>query len=381
MSESMVFSSQIPTADHWNRLTVAFEDSFSIDELSDLVRTSFDNVRLDIFARTDTVANAVRDLFEWASRKGHWIKLLGAARQGRPDKPVFVTVCDEVLAYLLRAATPPEQGDPYQSVLLARQLPFVDRKEVRDALAYMADPQGWCGLVLVGPRKVGKTYCHQFLTYLRSVAWGSDRIAQVNLEREKDYRLAPVELARRLVLAVRQMDVQVPGQVPGQRNDRWASDLAVWLANQADQAGTRVWVVLDGFDHPDVPEETHNFIATLAAEAVTRTELRLVLLGYSPRLGDDIESNLWRKPLNYLTADDLQEFFDDLERRRPYRGKPIYQRAAQAADTLVQVYRTLRGGSEEQLQAIDQVFRGIVRDLLRPAPANSQLVASPGGSP
>ncbi|MCY0726041.1 hypothetical protein OVW19_30320, partial [Klebsiella pneumoniae] len=73
---------------------------------------------------------------------------------------------------------------------------------------------------------------------------------------------------------------QPPGPAPGQSEIRWVEDLVVWLATVVlrEQTG---WVVLDGFDHPDVPQLTHDLIAELAKRASQRTEqLGLVLLDY-----------------------------------------------------------------------------------------------------
>ena len=107
------------------------------------------------------------------------------------------------------------------------------------------------------------------------------------LERERRLRHDPRRLARRHVLGSGGGMSRSPGGCQSEGRPR-ASDLAVWVAGQVEQAGERTWLVLDGFDSPDVPPRP-SFIATLAEEAANRPNLRLVLLGYSPVLPDHIE--------------------------------------------------------------------------------------------
>ena len=359
-----------PTSEQWRRLLLEFQEAFDVNDLQVLVRSSFDGLRLEVFARIDTVGNCIQDLFEWANKMGTWVALLAGARGMRPQKRPFMILCDEVIGSL-KSDTPPEvQPVPERSILLSRRLPFVDRKPIRAALLDMAEDDGWCGLVVAGPKQVGKTYCQQFVTYLRSKKWADDRLAQVILERERDYAMTPADLARRLVLAVRRRDEPLPGRLPNQKEDRWASDLAVWVAGQVEQAGERTWLVLDGFDSPDVPPATHSFIATLAEEAANRPNLRLVLLGYSPVLPDHIERNLRREPLTYLTADDLRDFFDELEGLRPFRAHPDYQRAGRPADRFIELYDALGGNTDAKVKALKDALPRIVSDLLLfPQPA------------
>jgi hypothetical protein len=172
------------------------------------------------------------------------------------------------------------------------------------------------------------------------VAWQTDALAQINLERSRDYAIAPVDLASRLASSLRLNGAPQP-RLDNQKDERWASDLAVWVVAQAEQARSRAWVVLDGFDPPDLPPATHVFIATLAEEAVCRDALRLVLIGYNRRLHDDIERKLHRVSLDYLSAADLKMFFDDLDVALGYRSKPACQKFVAAADLLLQYYAAL----------------------------------------
>jgi hypothetical protein len=248
---------------------------------------------------------------------------------------------------------------------LTRRLPFVDRDDVKMTIEEMADSAGWCGLVVAGPTRVGKTYCREYLAFRRAISWSEDRFAQVVLEQERDDTMAPVEVARRLALGISRTAVEPPPRLPGQKDERWAADLAVWVAGKADESGARVWIVLDGFDREGVLSENHDFIEALAREAANRTNLRLVLLGYTRGLPDDIERSLQRQRLDYLTEANLQQFFDNLDRHCAYRMNPACAELKAAAERFVALYGELPAGDTRRVQALREAFPGIVRDLLR----------------
>lgn len=356
------------------RLTAAFTSAFDVDELAELYRTTFDSP-LNLQVRIDTLQHAVEDLFALMDRTGQWAALLHAAHDGRPHHPTLVTICKECLGHLSvqteAAGAPP--GDPLRSTLLLRNLPFVDRDAVREAVAEMDRPDGWSGLLVKGPPRVGKTYLHEFLNHMRVHSWGADRIAQVILQRERDRAMQAVELARRLALGARpgQAD-QGPPQLPGQKEERWAADLAVWLAGLVDLCGCRVWVVLAGFDHPDVPPSTHELIAGLAEEAARRAHLRLVLLGYAPPQPwpDHIERSFRSEDLGYLSAVHLRDYFAALDARLAYRRRAACAAAATAADRLVELYGMLPEGDPRQAAVLRQALPGVVRELVRAAAAD-----------
>jgi hypothetical protein len=361
-------------AQFWPRLTTEFESSFDIDELKELYRVTFD-ARLEIKLRFDTVEHAVSDLFELMDRTGMWIELLRAAQAERPQAATFLAVCGEVLDHFAQEmpAVGGTEGKPLRATLLLRDLPFVDRDSVREAVADMDRPSGWSGLVVRGPRQVGKTYLCEFLGHMKVQSWSGDRIAPVILERERSYAMPLEELARRLALAVRpgQADTNPPPKLLDQKDERWAADLAVWLAGLIDLSGCRVWVVLDGFDHPDVPPPVHELIAGLAEQAAWRANFRLVLLGYAPPQPwpDHIERNIRPENLAYVTAAQLREFFAGLDRRLGYRRAAACTTAAAAADRLVELYDALPPGDARQVKALKQALPGVVRDLVKNAAA------------
>jgi hypothetical protein len=261
----------------------------------------------------------------------------------------------------------PDSGTDGQArtILLLRRVPFVDRDPIREAMKEMDRPDGWCGLVINGPTKVGKTYCEQYLAHERLKRWPNDRLAAVNLDREPSRTIELLQLASRLCLAIRQQETRLSDPQPGQKPEVWAVELAVAVANHADQCGQRVWILLDGFDHPSVRPEIHNFIAKLAEEALHRDRFRLILMGYTKLWDDQIELTIRRESLTYLTADDLKHFFAELNAQRRFRGVPACKMLEDAADSLVKNYGTLKAGDPAQVQALRIAFLGIVRNLMK----------------
>jgi len=366
-------ATQQPTAEHYKRLTLVFKDAFDVVALIQLARFNLDGFHTNDFD-TRTIDAFLMDLYDRLDQRDEWNKFLTAARSERKTKGEFVAVCDQVLAYLqTEPPTGDHRDDPMKSVLLLRRLPFVDREGVRAAITDMARDDGWCGLVLVGPKQVGKTYCHEYFAFLRLKKWGNDRLAQVILDQQRDYAMGPADLARTLVLAILKRDEPLPPRQPSSKEDRWASDLAVWLAAQVDLTGARAWVVLDGFDHPDVPPSTHSFIATLIQEATTRGNLRVVLLGYARVMPEHIERNVKREPLSFLTADEIQRFFDELERLRPFRAHPEYMKDGEPAEAFVRGYRALPA-DDMRVKAVKEALPKVVERLL-------QITAPVGGEP
>ena len=343
---------------------MVFRDAFDVLALIQLARFNLNGYHTNDFD-TSTIDAFLMGLYDRLDRRDEWVKFLTAARADRPMNRPLVIVCDEVLASLQVAPSPiVPPPDPIKAVLLLRRLPFADREGVRAAISDMARADGWCGLVVAGPKNVGKSYCHQYVAYLRLNMWDGDRIAQVNLDEQRDYAMGPADLARRLVLAIQKRDEPLPPPQPSSKKDRWASDLAVWLAGQVDLAGVRAWILLDGFDHPDVPPETHSFIATLLGEAATRRNLRVILLGYSQVMPEHIERNIKREPLAFLTANDILNFFNELDGLRPFRVHPQYAIDGKPADAFVQGYLALQA-DDLRVQAVKEALPKVVERLLQ----------------
>jgi hypothetical protein len=350
--------------EHWQRLQVVFLEAFTVNELREMVRTVFD-ADMSNWANLATKAQAIASLFEWVENRGEWTKLLTSAKGLRQNKQDFVIICDKVLEHLQLQAGVEAESDPKQAVVLTRRLPFVDRDDVKATIEEMADSTGWCGLVVTGPTRVGKTYCREYLAFRRAGSWRTDRFAQVVLDQERDYTMAPVEVARRLALGIARTAAEPPPRLPGQKDERWAADLAVWVAGKADESGARVWIVLDGFDREGILGENHDFIEALAREAANRSNLRVILLGYTRGLPDDIERNVQRQRLDYLTPANLEQFFDHLDRRCAYRNHPACVELRAAAERFVALYGELPAGDTRRVQALCEVLPGIVRELVR----------------
>ena len=113
-----------PTSEQWRRLYVEFQEAFNVNDLQVLIKWSFNDLKLEMFVRIDTVGNCVQDLFGWANMAGTWVALDGA-RGMRPHKRPFVVLCEDVIASLKGDASSEDQPEPEKSVLMVCRLPQV----------------------------------------------------------------------------------------------------------------------------------------------------------------------------------------------------------------------------------------------------------------
>lgn len=303
-----------PTGPDWKVLLDLVKESFEVVDLQILYRTVFGEA-----LQGGPIKQVVLAVFDAAEKRGTWRELLIAVRGERPDRQDLRTQCDRVLGYLRPPAPAVSVGPPHKALVLLRQLPFVDRETVRETLMEMSTLEGWCGIVVNGPPRVGKSYCHELVTYLVNSSGPTPAPPRfVNLKAASNHQISPFELARNLFVS----DAGLPTQLPGQSLERWAADIAAWVAICADKLPARVWLVLDGFDHPSVPEEMHEFVARLAEQARSRSTLRIVLLGYRRPLTEESERAFKRIDLEHLSLTELQSFFKELDELLGLRRKP-----------------------------------------------------------
>ncbi|MFI5459805.1 MAG: effector-associated domain EAD1-containing protein [Isosphaerales bacterium] len=94
-------ATQQPTPEHYKRLNVVFKDAFDVDALIQLAMYNLGGFHRHDFDKT-TIDTFLVDLYERLDRRDEWNTFLTAARKERATNRPFVTVCDEVLAYMHR---------------------------------------------------------------------------------------------------------------------------------------------------------------------------------------------------------------------------------------------------------------------------------------
>jgi hypothetical protein len=250
-----------------------------------------------------------------------------------------------------------------RDLLIWDSAPFIDRQPFWISIDELQTSPLKRVAVVDGPPKSGKSYCGELLGHLRRKRWSGARLALIDLKNDRSPDIKPDELCRRLLLKLRITGAAaLPPPLPGQKPDRWARDLAAWMAGQIAQlaqAGAQVWVVLDGCYQASA-EETHAFITALAEEAGDQGDFRLVLLDYDRALGGRAERATRRTRIDYLTAADLQSFLHEFDQQYKVSSKPGWA----AAQELVAQYAKHTPGSATQVDALAELLPAIIRSLM-----------------
>ena len=231
----------------------------------------------------------------------------------------------------------------WETCLLSAALPFLNREVTRVALQQFFNPlhdanteQAARALVVNGPLGSGKTFTGDFLRLLIGLQATTDGMAETDFAAMTGEPLTPDRLAIDLA---KQMDVD-PARAAADmkrlrnpRPERWAKDIAIWLAAEATNTN-KVWhLFLDNFHLPGIPEATYVFIDLLLAalsdqssigwedirDPIMGVPLRLVVAGYKRELP---------KNNRMLRVDEIQPITPEhlkLHFRRYYKyKKPIF---------------------------------------------------------
>ena len=318
---------------------------------------------LNVIKQSAGLMGIVLDLFYWIESRQSWRTALDAGVCSA-DLPFLSEECRLALAVLQSVAPPP--GGPAaagKDLVIWDGEPFVDRQTFWIDIEELMTSKRKRVALVNGPRRSGKSYCGGLLDHHRRRSWPTARWAFIDLKDDQSPDVKPAELCRRLLYKLKIAGAEnLPPPLPGQKPENWARDLAAWLAGQIARAGELVWVLLDGFEHPDVLVETHVFLAALAAEAVDQDAFRLVLLDYDRALSDRIERAARRTRIDYISASDLDLYLGQLGARHPaILTRPEWD----AALEFVIQYGNHVPGSATQVDALEQLFPRLVRALLK----------------
>jgi Effector-associated domain 1/NACHT domain len=275
---------------------------------------------LELIAPTDQdLLHVVSRVIESAESTGRLEELVVRASE---DESVSVELRD-VLRRL--RPTAPYDGsavralaDPFQTCFVGGR-PFIGRRALRQHLRNLAAPSGSRVLLVEGPPGSGKSYTLQFIAYL-AAQLGSFKVGAIRLEDEAFYAFGPSDVARSLAHLMGRSVATLPAQADDTAS-RWTLELRDWLLGEILQSSATWWFILDGFDHPDIPLETRDFIKHLvvAAHRAT-TSLRVVLLGWSDDLVPlSLRASVLRETVAPLDRADLVEFFRQVAEDRMLR--------------------------------------------------------------
>lgn len=272
------------------------------------------NVVLDHVAGEQNLAAAVLQVIEWAEAQGRTRALIAAARRANPGNPAlqairFHTIATAATATAGLQGPRPEGGspDPFGAYLLKGR-PFLDRRVLRDHLRRLADGSAEI-LVVSGPPGSGRSYSWELIVHV-AAALETIRLVRVNVEPGLDGgQFGPQALAERLGIYPPDLGANVPAGA-----SRTPGVIATWLVNEFAGSGEQWWIVLDGFEHRDLPRETRDLLdgmMVLVSAPEHRGRLGLILLAYDEsRIPESVRPFVLVEQLGPLTRDDVGSFFE-----------------------------------------------------------------------
>ncbi len=201
--------------------------------------------------------------------------------------------------------------DPFKACLVAGSIPFINRVSYRDKLEDLFKSKKRF-LVVNGPPKSGKSHSY-FLVYEIAEKYGH-KLSYIPLADEIPSTYYPNDLARRI-----DSDLALPPTepIPAPQNmgEQYVRELFDWLVKKINLDGSRAWIVLDGFDHPDLRPETRDFVFKLiqGIKTLRLREVRLVLLDYPSLLGrltPDVKIFVHSEDLQYFDEPEVKSYFE-----------------------------------------------------------------------
>lgn len=237
----------------------------------------------------------------------------------------------------LKSTPPPRfflDNRPWDALLVALNLPFLDRQVTRRAIERFSyplesavNPPGARVLVVNGPSHSGKSFTYEYILYVNSIVQNLNfRRAWVDYRKQLMSRFGPEELIRSLL---QQIDPNWVGPMPkldDEQPARWLLALTQLLTEKILATGTTWFLVLDHFDAPNVPRETLDLIQRIAAAATNEDplagaddSLRLVLLGFNePTV--NYKQRVITDKINPIQREDVTDYFTNYAR---YANKAI----------------------------------------------------------
>jgi hypothetical protein len=241
----------------------------------------------------------------------------------------------------VRAKVDPNLGVLTTSWITAEK-PFFGRLAARGKVQALLDSGEKPILMIQGGTKSGKTYTADWLDFLASEDQCGFRIIIEGLERGSGPSMTPEVLAESLVAKMgRPIET-----MPTSTSHRYEKRLCNWIVSQALQAFGSTWIVLDGFDDPDLDRGTAALIQELARNMLSgdlNRRVRLVLLDFASNLAQVDELRIGLEGLpdpETVQSSDLkaclQQHFQDI-------GRTVDDAFLTAlGNTLVQDTQTLR---------------------------------------
>jgi hypothetical protein len=195
--------------------------------------------------------------------------------------------------------------------------PFFGRATARERVKALLASGSMPILRVDGVTKSGKTYTGDWLNFIAGEDRLDFRIVIEKLEVGSGPSVSMEVLAESLVAKMGR-----PIDLPPRTEHRYEKRLCNWIVSNALQSAGRTWIVLDGFDDPDLDRGTAALIQELTREVLSgelNRRVRIVLLDFRSNLvhvdAAQISHESLPDPGSIQAADlkaCLQQHFDDI---------------------------------------------------------------------
>jgi hypothetical protein len=297
------------------QIAIALSSSFGDAELESIVRAVQPD-RSSAWQEGPPTKASMGRFVEAASDEGWFFALLRKAIEQAPAGSNLAAIGAEVAGPVV--ATLPATEDAWKQALQRQRFTggyfMINRTKLRSSMGLMMPAVGNRILVVRGDPKTGLSHSVRLLSYLREVCGGLT-LALVDLEEAaRDAgpakTLSPRHLAKAITRELGYDDLALPDEPNARQWPAWNSDFAREFAKRADDDPRRVFLVLDAFHKVPLNRATIDLVEVLSKYVGTRvTAFRLVLVGFSGELPDDVRQARLVDETGALTKADLVEFF------------------------------------------------------------------------
>ena len=211
--------------------------------------------------------------------------------------------------------------------------PFVDRDHLRNELRNLSSNTAQPILLVNGELGLGKSYSCQMISEVISIH-ADYQIAKLRAEPTSPSIWQIKDVAEDIVRNLSNPQ-HLPPPTHAVAGDRLAGLYADWTAEEIARSGDTLWIMLDGFGHPDIPTETGMYIdeiLTMAGSDTRLQRLRVLLFDFDAGRIRSLTERYNSLVLHLPDYDELLAYFKAL-----YPDQPDYYWESTAAAALQDV--------------------------------------------
>ncbi len=321
-------------------LRLAFPD---YDDLARMLKFKLDWNLQEFASARLTLGTVVLKLIEAAEARDRVLDLVAAAYE-TVSSNLLRAIYEQLkeTAAKQKAIEAYAPGDCCDACIVHQLRPFINRREFRRNLSRMNQENGPRVLSVNGTSGLGKSHSLHLISYVLTRTDNS-RLGEINLNITAEKRIDPGSLVR---LLSRQFKFEPKDGLLKQaaQDAWWTFELANWLVTETVDSKTNCWIVLDGFEHPAVPDATHEFIKHLLQLSVKSVRLRVILLDFSDdRIPSEMIPYMLFEKLTEITETELRQFISDVFAQRGHAGGDD---APKVADKIWNKVKHLQGKPE-----------------------------------